>query len=62
MFVDKGPAWMIYKIKLLTAKNLVFKNFRKEKKNTDFFRKIKYLQERLNSLLSFSEENYYLKA
>lgn len=63
VFVDKDPAWKINKIKhLIWQKTWFFKTFvRVKKRNTDFFRKLKFLQERLNSLLSFSKEHYYSK-
>ena len=57
---DKDPSWFNSQIKsLLQAKNIVFKTFRKKKTNTQLLNKLNFLQERLNSLITKLECNYY---
>ena len=59
---DKDPPWSNTKIKsLLQEKNKIYKNFRKDRNNTQLLRKLEHLQNRLNNSIDFSKHNYYLR-
>ena len=59
---DKDPPWFNSKIKsLLQEKNKIYKNFRKDRNNTQPLRKLEYLQNRLNNSIDSSKHNYYLR-
>ena len=59
---DKDPPWFNTKIKsLLQEKNKIYKNFRKDRNNTQLLRKLEHLQNRLNNSIDSSEHNYYLR-
>ena len=59
---DKDPPWFNTKIKsLLQEKNKIYKNFRKDRNNTQLLRKLEHLQNRLNNSIDSSKHNYYLR-
>ena len=59
---DKDPPWFNTKIKsLLQEKNKIYKNFRKDRNNTQLLRKLEHLQNRLNNSIDSSEHSYYLR-
>ena len=59
---DKVPPWCITKIKsLIQEKNKIYKNFRKNRNNTQLLRKLEHLQNRLNNSIDSSKHNYYLR-
>ena len=59
---DKDPPWFNTKIKsLLQEKNKIYKNFRKDRNNTQLLRKLEHLQNRLNNSVDSSKHNYYLR-
>ena len=59
---DKDPPRFNTKIKsLLQEKNKIYKNFRKDRNNTQLLRKLEHLQNRLNNSTDSSKHNYYLR-
>ena len=58
----KDPPWLNTKIKsLLQEKIKIYKNFRKDRNNTQLLRKLEHLQNRLNNSIDSSKHNYHLK-
>ena len=54
--------WFNTKIKsLLQEKNKIYKNFRKDRNNTQLLRKLEHLQNCLNNSIDSSKHNYYLR-
>ena len=54
--------WFNTKIKsLLQEKNKIYKNFRKDRNNTQLLRKLEHLQNCLNNSINSSKHNYYLR-
>ena len=59
---NKDPPWFNTKIKsLLQQKKKIYKNFRKDRNNTQLLRKLEHLQNRLNNSIDSSKRNYYLR-
>ena len=59
---DKDLPWFNTKIKsVLQEKNKIYKNFRKDRNNTQLLRKLGHLQNRLNNSTDSSKHNYYLR-
>ena len=57
---DKDPPWFNTKIKsLLQEKNKIYKNFGKDRNNTQLLRKLEHLQNRLNNSIDSCKHNYY---
>ena len=58
----KDPPWFNTKIKsLLQGKNKIYKNFHKDRNNTQLLRKLEHLQNLLNNSIVSSKHNYYLR-
>ena len=58
----KDPPWFNTKIKsLFQEKSKIYKNFRKDRNNTQLLRKLEHLQNRLNNSIGSSKHNYCLR-
>ena len=59
---DKEPPWFNEAIKsLIQEKKDTFRKYRKSKNNIQLLQRLRLLQEKLNSFISVSKQNYYLR-
>ena len=59
-FDDRDPSWINKKAKrLILEKNEMYKRYVKENKDPKIFGKVKYLQNKLNSIIESNKQKYY---
>ena len=59
---DKDPPWFNKAIKfLIQDKKDTFKKYSNSKNNIQLLQRLRLLQEKLNSVISVSKQNYYLR-
>ena len=56
---DKDPPWFNRAIRSLTQEKDTFNKYRKSKNNNQLLQHLRLLQEKLNSFISVSKQNYY---